>query len=332
MLIRNKTEYGPKFVPGPRTIQLIFIILGLMGACCGLIWFYLIPIRKKDSLENMRNTLGQEASEKELRRILRKSYMHWATCWLELPLAYWMNNENSRYVIQVVDMDKLQKVCSQKKPVIFTSIHAGNFELFTAISKDWGLPPRYAIMRRIQNHRLNTLMIKILEGLGITLIFSNGAIPKLCHAISQNGAIAVMTDQRMRKGYGIFADILGKPARISQLSASLSHVTGAIPFFCHAVRSGWGQHTIYMHGIVDIPGQTNPVKKVQQMTQTYADLLSEAIRKHPDQWFWMHRLWRDQPHAHSHTEEELVIKKGLKKITDSFIPLQKQGVDKQALP
>ena len=32
--------------------------------------------------------------------------------------------------------------------------------------------------------------------------------------------------------------------------------------------------------------------RISKMTQHYNDIMENVIRKHPEQWFWMHNRWR----------------------------------------
>jgi KDO2-lipid IV(A) lauroyltransferase len=36
---------------------------------------------------------------------------------------------------------------------------------------------------------------------------------------------------------------------------------------------------------------------VRTITQRYSDALARMVRRHPEQYFWMHRRWKHQPKA-----------------------------------
>ena len=41
----------------------------------------------------------------------------------------------------------------------------------------------------------------------------------------------------------------------------------------------------------DRPNQEN----ISVMTQAYTDKLEEIVRRHPEQWMWIHRRWKTRP-------------------------------------
>lgn len=78
----------------------------------------------------------------------------------------------------------------------------------------------------------------------------------------------------------------GQPAVTSVLNAELAIKYKAVTIPCYAVREPNGlDFEIVLHEPLE---HTDPITMTQQMN----DDLEVIVRKHMDQWFWIHRRWK----------------------------------------
>jgi KDO2-lipid IV(A) lauroyltransferase len=95
---------------------------------------------------------------------------------------------------------------------------------------------------------------------------------------------------------GVFVDFFG---HLAGSSAALSLLAGRfqVPVVAvYAVRDrlGTGQ-TVYISEEIPVVRTRWKRDDILENTQRFQKALEEIIRKHPDQWFWMHRRWKKSP-------------------------------------
>ena len=58
----------------------------------------------------------------------------------------------------------------------------------------------------------------------------------------------------------------------------------------------WVRYEISCEEIID-PDEFRDADAVEQITRRYAAALERAIRRAPEQYFWVHRRWKSKPRA-----------------------------------
>jgi KDO2-lipid IV(A) lauroyltransferase len=104
----------------------------------------------------------------------------------------------------------------------------------------------------------------------------------------------MLIDQHMHSPDAIYVDFFERPAATTSMLAALALRTGApvVPVFALPLPGG-RYRLIYEHAVPP-PDQDSP-DAVREFTQRCTDVLEMYVRRHPSQWLWMHRRWRDAP-------------------------------------
>jgi len=99
---------------------------------------------------------------------------------------------------------------------------------------------------------------------------------------------------------GLFVDFLGRPASTFKSIAVLSLRYGAPILVLGAARVGHPlRYVIYLEDTVlpeDYEGRPDATRAI---TLRYTQALERLIRRHPEQYFWLHRRWKHQLKAES---------------------------------
>ena len=97
------------------------------------------------------------------------------------------------------------------------------------------------------------------------------------------GMLGLVIDQYME--HGVPLDFLGKPAPTALSAAEIALKYNAVMVPGYAIRQPDGL-SFHVHLEAPVP-HTDAVT----MTQALNDSLSEQVRAHMDQWFWLHQRW-----------------------------------------
>jgi KDO2-lipid IV(A) lauroyltransferase len=186
-----------------------------------------------------------------------------------------------------------------KRGVVVVTGHIGCWELMPAAFAALGYPIN-VIGRRAYDDRLNEMLVGLRSRHGIRTIDRDAGAKEALRCLRRGEALGVLIDQDTRVK-GVFVDFFGRPAYTPTGAVEFALRTGAalVPMAIH--RNGDGKHTIEVLEYLPLPSTGNEEQDLTLHTQRCTEILEGFIRKHPDQWVWMHERWRTKPnHEKSH--------------------------------
>lgn len=266
------------------------------GRLFGRIWWFLISRHRKRAVQQLRDSFGDAYSDAEYRRIARASFEHWAMVYLvELPLTPRIVNLWSwaRYVELGNLGPALRELLSPRGAIIVTP-HFGNFELMGFTVAQLGLPLS-AVMRPLDNDRLNEFLIATRRKSGLTLLMKRGMTQAAQQVLEDRGTLCFIADQNAgRKGY--FVDFFGRKASTYK-TISLLAIRHNVPVICaSAARVGRGfRYRIEVDRIIQPQDWRSRDDAPLWITQEFSRAMEAAIRRHPEQYLWVHRRWKTRP-------------------------------------
>ncbi len=290
MLMKNKIEYII-FVLFSYT----FGILGLklsrrFAAVLAFTFFYLIPIRKKVVLENLKIAFpsNDQVTNKEL---AFKIYSSFAVTLVEIMCLPFLNKSDLVNAVDCSNPELIVKKYNEGKGVILLSSHFGNWE-FIAISVAIQIQlPFSVVVKPLRNNLVYEWMNKGRTKFGNEVVALGISIRKTYQTLKEKKIVAMVADQRGPKE-GVKVDFFGKKVAVYTGPAALALKTGA-PILCGIpIRANDSKYRITL---VEIPTNNLPdheEEKILEISQRYTSYLEEVIREHPEQWLWMHKRWK----------------------------------------
>jgi KDO2-lipid IV(A) lauroyltransferase len=97
----------------------------------------------------------------------------------------------------------------------------------------------------------------------------------------------------MRPRRGIFVEFFGEQACTTPAAAVLALRSGAPLLAAFPIRQPDGTHLVDIQGPFETELRGHAA--VVSLTQTLTRAVEEAVRAHPDHWFWVHRRWKTRP-------------------------------------
>ncbi len=197
--------------------------------------------------------------------------------------------ENSKFSkkIAIENQKELEKIKSQKKPVIFISGHFNNFELM-AMHLEKSKIDLAAVYRPLNNMFLNPIMEKIREKYICKKQIKKGisGTKELLKEFKKGTSIALMIDQRVSEG--IKSDFFGKEALTTTIPAQFvkKFNTSVVPIYVERLIDDTFKLKIYD----SIEFSNN--ETVEIITKKLNKILEKMIMSNPDQWIWTHNRWK----------------------------------------
>jgi KDO2-lipid IV(A) lauroyltransferase len=178
--------------------------------------------------------------------------------------------------------ETFQEALALGKGVLVLTAHFGNWERVSQFSRVMGYPLT-VVARDANDEGLNKMVMDLRKKAGLTVLSRGNAARGVMERLRQNGIVAMLPDQNSGEA---FLPFFGRPCG-TVLGPGVIHLrTGAPVVTAYCVRTGPQTYHTSIGDILPMAGSPEEL-----MTQ--ANLALETmIRKHPEQYLWMHDRWR----------------------------------------
>jgi Kdo2-lipid IVA lauroyltransferase/acyltransferase len=263
------------------------------GALLG--WFAgtVLRIRRKDVDEHL-SWAFPELSAAERARLARRSYRHLGREAIVLFRYGGWKRDDVFERIEVVGLEALVEAHDRAGGVLLLSGHLGNWEVGGAALAVRDIPVD-GVAKGMANRRFERELFGTRERLGIGVVEMAEAAREVLRSLKRGHVVAIAGDQNAHRN-GVFVPFFGRPAATARGPAMFAVRTGAPVFVGFAVRKpGWRQrYTLTIEPLRFEP--TGDLEAdVTAFTAAYIARVEDAVRAHPDQYFWQHKRWKTRP-------------------------------------
>ncbi len=254
-----------------------------------LLWLAL-PGRRRIALRNLASALGAERSPAEQRRIARGSFQHFGMTLVEVCGLLLRPPEAMLSRVSLDGLQHLKAAAAEGRGVLALAAHYGNWELLAAACR---LAPAElsVVVRPMDDPVLDRVVTMARRRTGALGIAKRRALPDILAALRAQRVVAILLDQNATRAQGVFVPFFGRPASTVRSLAVIALRTGApvLPIFIR--REAGGRHLVEV-----LPAVTPPAdRSVVAYTAAFTRQIEEAVRRAPEQWFWLHDRWRTRP-------------------------------------
>jgi len=276
----------------PRAVRLERALV--LADRIGDLVYFALPGTRRLALEHLTIAFGDTLSSAERERIARASLRNAARCFVELAKFAEIRDRFDDYA-SVVGWEYWEEIRNRGTGAIVVTGHIGNWELLGAYFARKGVPIA-AVARRINDSRLNQLLVDFRAGNGVRTIQreSSSAGRELLRILKQRGILALVIDQDM-KAQSVSVPFFGRLARTPAAAAVLA-ARRQIPVIpCYAQRRPQGGHQFVITPPLYNANSGDRRRDALDLTQRFTAVLEDCIRKNPTEWVWWHRRWRRPP-------------------------------------
>jgi len=182
-----------------------------------------------------------------------------------------------------------------RRPLLFITGHCGNFELLGYGLATIGFPLT-ALARPLDMPRVNDWVISVRERRGMNVITKFGAIERLPALLEQRRPVAFIADQNAGDR-GVFVPFFGRLASAYKSIALLAMRYDAtiICGACHREHPNRFGYAIDVYDVIEPEAWAEQDDAQFYITARYTRAIEEMVRRHPEQYFWVHRRWKSRP-------------------------------------
>jgi KDO2-lipid IV(A) lauroyltransferase len=233
-------------------------------------------------------------------RLVRDSYLHLATMLVEiirLPRTLRPANLYDHvHHAKPGDLELMRSWLGAGRARLVLTGHFGNWEVLCYVTGMAGF--RGGILaRRLDNPYLDRYLATLRRHTGHQLLDKNDDYDRVLKILADGGGIAMVGDQDAGPR-GLFVDFFGRPASTFKSIALLSMEYNAPIFVVAAARVGWPlRYVVYLEDVILPEEYADRPDAARAITERYTHALERLVRRHPEQYFWLHRRWKHQPRA-----------------------------------
>lgn len=250
--------------------------------------------------ENIRQSFGATFSQEQIDQTIFGMWQHLLRIVCEMvQFPRKVSCRNIYDVIQFRNKNQVIQALCSGRPVIMLSGHFGNWETSIATFGMFGFTMG-VVARTLDNQYLDDWFRRFRESTGHAMIDKRGGGNEMQDRLSNDQHLALLADQDAGRR-GVFVDFFGRPASTYKSIAVLALRYEALVCVGYSIRlpdnahsSNWVKYELGCEAILDARDYTSK-DAVHQMTQDYTAALERAVRRAPEQYFWVHRRWKTRP-------------------------------------
>lgn len=249
------------------------------------------------AFENIRQSFGDEFSDEKIDQTIFGMWQHLLRMVCEMVQFPRKVSCNNIYdVVQFRNKAMVIETLCSGRPVIMLSGHFGNWEMSIATFGMFGFPMG-VVARTLDNKYLDDWFRRFRESTGHAMIDKKGGGGEMQDSLSNNQHLALLADQDAGRR-GVFVDFFGRPASTYKSIAILAMRYDALVCVGYSIRladdahsSSWVKYELGCEAILD-PRDYTSKDATTEMTQDFTSALERAVRRAPEQYFWVHRRWK----------------------------------------
>lgn len=265
------------------------------GALVGILWIDILRFRRRIVLDNLRLAFPEWTEEKRI-AVGRASVRNMGSSFAELYLIPSMDDKWIEQNVVLEGLENFRQAQALGKGLYFLTLHLGNGDLAANVVAR-KLLHIHIITKKFKNKLFNDLWFLVRGGQGVQYIEAHGnSTPfDILKAVKRNEGVFFVVDQFMGKPYGVETLFFGKKTGTAYGLALFSQKTKSPVVPVYTFEGEDGKIHIRFEPMMDLSGLIGEDKAGTQvrMTQAFADKVEEIVRKHPEQWLWVHRRWKD---------------------------------------
>jgi KDO2-lipid IV(A) lauroyltransferase len=272
-----------------------FRLLGLnlsrkFSTVIAFFFFYFVPIRKQVVIRNLQNAFPEKKIS-DIKKLAFKTYKSFALSLVEIMYLPYIEKQNLIDAVECVNPELIVEKYNEGKGIILLSSHFGNWE-FIAISVAMQIGiPFSVIVKPLRNSYVFEWMNKARTKFGNEIVPLGISIRKTYQTLKEKKIVAMVADQRGPRE-GARVNFFGRQVPVYTGPAALALKTGS-PIICGIPvrQQNYKYHTILIEiPLNDLP--ENDEEKIVEISQRYTSYIEKIIRENPEQWLWMHNMWK----------------------------------------
>jgi phosphopantetheine--protein transferase-like protein len=264
----------------------------------GKIIFRLLPVRRRVVLDNLRRVFGATVPEDEIRRIAQAHYAHLWRLVGEFIAFSWLSRPSRTARARVENPETVVAAHARGKGVIVVTGHFGNFEVSTAAaiaSFPQAQGKFYFVRRPFKPRWLDSVIVRRFRRAGFGVLPKSGSLDAILERLAAGDIVVFPFDQHAGPKDGVRVEFFGHSAGTFRSVALIAQASGATVLPGASWRGPDGKHVLRFEEPLELVEREDVGEEIRVNTRLFNASLERMILRHPEQWWWVHRRWKEWP-------------------------------------
>jgi KDO2-lipid IV(A) lauroyltransferase len=252
-------------------------------------------LRGEVVMSNLRRVYGDKVEAPEIGRLAAAHYGHLFKLLGEFIRFRWLSAARKLAMVRVEGVENFIAARDQGKGILIVTGHFGNWEVSTTagIAQFPEMRGRFHFVRRpIKPAWLDRLVTRRFERAGFGVFAKRDSLDALLDCLARGDAVVLPFDQHAGPPDGIAVDFLGHPAWTFKSLAIIALSTGAPVLPGASWREADGSHVLRFEPPIAPIEHPSTTEAIRLNTRAYNAALEKLVVRHPEQWYWVHRRWK----------------------------------------
>ncbi len=251
----------------------------------------LLKLRRQVVEENLQAAFPQWSSPMR-NQVARAMWEHLFLMAAEVAQAHRrLHRGNWHHWVQIEGEPEAVSLLLQRRPLLLVTAHFGNFEMAGFLLSLWGYPI-WSVARPLDNPYLDELVQQFRGSRGQRLLRKRGEFERIEQILQQGGILCLLADQYAGRK-GCWVEFFHRPASAHKAIAllALEHQAPIAVGYC--VREDRPlRFRLVIQSCLDPSSCPAEMLTVPELTQWYTREFEHFIRRWPQQYWWVHRRWK----------------------------------------
>ena len=261
------------------------------GSAFGLFLFIILPVRKKVAQQNINLTFPEKDSEWK-NNVLKECYQNLGINIFEILYFPKIDKQVTQSLIKVHDEEIIDDTMDKGKGMILMSAHLSNWELFAYAFPFFTNYSLNIVAKEQASGAVNDYIMRLRQASGNKIINLGHGIKEAFVKLKQKEIVSFLIDQSAHSEYAEYVKLFNISVPAFPGAVKIALKTGAELVFAYGVRVDY-KYEIFIERINTTAYSGKNETDVNLLVQLVNKKLEDAIRKHPGQWLWFHKRFKD---------------------------------------
>ncbi len=262
-----------------------------IGRVLGML-MYGIDLRHRRIVRRNLKFVYPEWSSERVKKISRRIFQNLGITILEICQMTCFSSHDILDKVKIRGEEHLFNAMHNNKGTILITAHLGNWEIVPLFWPLYFKTPLTVVARQIQNKIINRCIHGLRTRFGSRVIYKDVALPEMTRTLRQGKILAILIDQGIKSSLGVKIKFFNKFVTATPAAALLAIrcKSPVLPGCC--TRNADGSFTISIEPPLVLKRTDDLGSDLKTYTQIMTDAIEKAVRKYPEQWFWVHKRWK----------------------------------------
>ena len=265
-----------------------------VGARTAAVLFWMRPGLRRAAAENLKLAFP-EWSKKQRRAAIRGMVRQLG--WMAAEFAHFprYTKDNIERIVLLDGFENFATAQAQGKGVLFLTGHMSAWELAPFAQALFGNPLHF-LVRPIDNPRVDALITKYRCLSGNQPIDKNQSARAVLKVLAANGTVGILADHNTCADRGRVRRFFRHPGLHDGRPRAFRAAYGRRGRAgVSSLGRGSRKYRLCFEPQVELVRTGDDAADIRENTQRFTRVIENYVRRHPDQWLWVHRRWKTRP-------------------------------------